>query len=101
MTTESEMSMVERVARAISESFREEGAFWDGHWASESERSAFHNSTRNAICALRELTPAMLDAARAVPEEVLYPGHEQLLVQGLCPIMWDRSGTEALKDNNP
>jgi hypothetical protein len=53
------LSMIERVARAISAAFREEGAFWDGAWETDIEQSAFHDAARAAIEAMREPTAEM------------------------------------------
>lgn len=46
--------IIERVARAISTSFREEGAFWDGKWETEVEQAEFHKAALAAIEAMRK-----------------------------------------------
>lgn len=43
---------IERVARAISASFREEGAYWDGKWDSEAEQIEFHKAAKTALNAI-------------------------------------------------
>lgn len=54
--------MVERVARAISHAFREEGSHWDGKWESDAEHHEFLRAARAVISAMREPTEEMLAA---------------------------------------
>lgn len=57
------MSKIEDIAQAISASFREEGAFWDGKWESEAEHQEFIKAARVAVAAMREPSDKMLRAA--------------------------------------
>lgn len=47
------MTNLERIAQAISRSFREEGAFWDGKWEDEGMHQAFLSSARAAVEAMK------------------------------------------------